>query len=551
MEAVSIKDLTFTYPEADRPALEGISLSLDEGKILCVLGPTGCGKTTLLKNLKPIVRPHGEIRGSVELFGCEVGELSQREQAADIGYVIQNPDNQIVTDKVWHELAFGLENLGTEPRVIRRKVAEIAGFFGIESWYENMTSELSGGQKQLLNLAAAMVSSPKLLLLDEPTAQLDPVAAADFLAAVRRVNLELGTTIILTEHRTDEVVSLADKICVMKDDRVAAYGSAGDIAGMAVQGEMLSDKVSLLDIMPQPLQAYAAYENGAAEEELPLDVPSGRRWLSGIIGAGELAEQEPKILPEDAEAKENAAANKLAVEIKKAWYRYDKNRSDVLKGVNLKVGRGEVFAILGGNGAGKSTLLNLLCGNAKAYRGKVNINGNIAMLPQDPQTLFLHDTVKEELGAPTEGNDDNTTRDIFEIGDLAERHPYDLSGGEQQRLALEIVFSADADIYLLDEPTKGLDPYYRKKLAEQIRKLKGEGKTLIIVSHDMTFCARVADRCAMLFRGEIVSDDAARKFFAENMYYTTPVGRMSRGLIEGALLPEDITLAFSCTKTGE
>lgn len=274
MEAVRIKDLTFTYPASDRPALEGISLSLEEGKILCVLGPTGCGKTTLLKNLNPIVSPHGEIRGSVEFFSCEVGELSQREQAADIGYVTQNPDNQIVTDKVWHELAFGLENLGTEPEIIRRKVAEIAGFFGIESWYESMTSELSGGQKQLLNLAAAMVSSPKLLLLDEPTAQLDPVAAADFLAAVRRVNLELGTTIILTEHRTDEVVSLADKICVMKDGRMEAFGSASDIARKAAQGEILSETVSLLDIMPQPLQVYATY---GGEGELPLDVPSGRR----------------------------------------------------------------------------------------------------------------------------------------------------------------------------------------------------------------------------------------------------------------------------------
>ena len=511
MEAVRIKDLTFTYPASDRPALEGISLSLEEGKILCILGPTGCGKTTLLKNLKPIVSPHGELRGSVEFFGCEVGELSQREQAAGIGYVTQNPDNQIVTDKVWHELAFGLENLGTEAGAIRRKVAEIAGFFGIESWYESMTSELSGGQKQLLNLAAAMVSSPKLLLLDEPTAQLDPVAAADFLAAVRRVNLELGTTIILTEHRTDEVVSLADKICVMKDGRMEAFGCASDIGRKAAQGEMLSDKVSLLDIMPQPLQAFAAYEGGAGEGELPLDVPSGRRWLSGIIGAGELTEQHH--LSETTEAKESA------VEVKKAWYRYDKNRSDVLKGVTLKVGRGEVFALLGGNGAGKTTLLNLLCENAKAYRGKVNIKGRIAMLPQDPQTLFLHETAGGEFG---------------------ERHPYDLSGGEQQRLALAMVFSAEADIYLLDEPTKGLDPYYKKKLTEQIRILKDEGKTVIIVSHDMTFCARVADRCAMLFRGEIVSEDTARKFFAENMYYTTPVGRMSRGLIDGVLLPEDI-----------
>ncbi len=519
MEAVRIKDLTFTYPGADLPALEGINLSLEEGRILCILGPTGCGKTTLLKNLKPIVRPHGEIRGSVEIFMGEVGDLSQREQAAGIGYVTQNPENQIVTDKVWHELAFGLENLGTEPETIRRKVAEIAGFFGIESWYKNMTSELSGGQKQLLNLAAAMVSSPRLLLLDEPTAQLDPVAAADFLAAVKRVNLELGTTIILTEHRTDEVVSLADKICVMKDGQVGAYGTARDIARKAVQGERLNDKVSLLDIMPQPLQAYAASEDGDCEWDLPLDVPSGRRWLSGIIEVGELAEQGSQHFPEDAKAKEDRTAKEHAVEVKKVWYRYDKNRSDVLKGVNLKVSKGEVFALLGGNGAGKTTLLNLLCGNAKAYRGEVSAKGSIAMLPQDPQTLFLDDTAGGEFG---------------------ERHPYDLSGGEQQRLALEIVFSADADIYLLDEPTKGLDPYYKKKLIEQIRKLKDEGKTIIIVSHDMTFCARVADKCAMLFRGEIVSEEAARKFFAENMYYTTPVGRMSRGLIEGALLPEDI-----------
>lgn len=514
MEILKIGNLTFTYPGAREPALKGIDLSLEEGEVLCLLGPTGCGKTTLLRMLKPIIAPHGESGGMVRLFGREVEELSQREQAARVGFVMQDPDNQIVTDKVWHELAFGPENLGMKPETIRLRVAEMAAFFGMEGWFEKGTDELSGGQKQILNLAAVMVCQPELLILDEPTARLDPVARAEFLEGVKRVNKEFGTTVIITEHRPDDLLEMADKVCVLSEGAIKWQGSPREMA----EEESLKD--------------WAV---------VPFSIPEGRRWLREAVGRaedgrsgktatkceqfdGDIKDADKK----DADKDETFFAYRkgngnVAIEIKNTYFAYGRRQEDVIRDASLAIGRGEIFALLGGNGAGKSTLLSVMAGVLKPYRGKVDLKGTAVMLPQNPELLFNRETVAECL----EGSGD-------------QRHPYDLSGGEKQSLALSMVFERGADILLLDEPTKGLDPLKKKELIAKLRQLKDEGKTIVVVSHDMEFCARVVDRCAMMSRGEIVSLGAAGDFFEGNQYYTTRVGRMARNIAPGLLLPEDL-----------
>ena len=256
MECFTLKHLSFAYPQQDKKAVEDLSLTIHAGEFVTLCGPSGCGKTTLLRQLKPALAPHGVLEGEILFENTPVRELTLREQSARIGFVLQNPDNQIVTDKVWHELAFGLESLGFDTPTIRRRVAEMASFFGIETWFYKDVSQLSGGQKQLLNLAAIMAMQPSVLILDEPTSQLDPIAASDFLATVGRINRELGTTVICTEHRLEEVFPYSHRVLVMDEGRLIADGTPAQVGQALKQAGH-----RMFASMPTPMQVYAAVDN--------------------------------------------------------------------------------------------------------------------------------------------------------------------------------------------------------------------------------------------------------------------------------------------------
>lgn len=533
METFRIKNLTFTYPEKTAPALCDISLDIHMGEMVVLCGRSGCGKTTLLRNMKPLIAPHGTLQGSIEFYGKAVCELSQSEQASRIGYVLQNPDGQIVTDKVWHELAFGLENLGLDTKTIRLRVAEMASFFGIQGWFHKNVNELSGGQKQLLNLAAVMAMQPEVLILDEPTSQLDPIAAGDFLATVSKINRELGTTVIITEHRLEEVLPMADRAVVMDEGRIIADDTPANVG--AILAEM---NHPMFLAMPSPLQAYAiAYNDGLGRElECPVDVRSGRKWITELMDGKKLSVKELKAsdeaLPVDPQTGKTAEPS---INIKDLWFRYSKNDEDVIKGLSLQVYPGELLCIVGGNGTGKTTALSVIAGIRRPYRGKVKISGTTAMLPQNPQVLFTEDTVREELGAGFDSKND-----FLDVGKLLDSHPYDLSGGEQQRVALAKILSREPDILLLDEPTKGLDNVLKNELARILKEIISRGKTVLMVSHDVEFCGRYADRCAMFFDGGIITTNAPRKFFSGNSFYTTAVNRMSRHIFKNAVNVDDI-----------
>lgn len=543
MQTFTITDLSFTYPTESVPALQNVSLSIEAGSFTVLCGRSGCGKSTLLRQLKPILQPHGTQTGTILFEGKSLSSLSQREQSARIGFVLQNLDAQLVTDKVWHELAFGLESLGLSTPVIRRRVAEIASFFGIQNWFYKPVCELSGGQKQLVNLASVMALEPSVLLLDEPTSQLDPIAATDFLSTLGRINRELGTTIILSEHRLEDALALSTNVVFLERGRILDTGTASEVGSRlkAAGSDMFS-------AMPVPMRIYAGVPN---DLPCPVTVAQGRQWLEAFSETHPLCPVPPAA---PSEKREGPAA----VELDEAFFRYDKQSPDVVKALTLRAYPGELLAILGGNGTGKSTTMGLISGIHRAYRGKISVlgtapqevSGKIALLPQDPQTLFVKNTVIEDLLSVL----DDAPRDrrkalalekarLCELTELLERHPYDLSGGEQQRAALCKVLLREPEMLLLDEPTKGLDAEFKRVFARIIRRLCARGVCVIMVSHDAEFCASYASRCAMFFDGAIVAEGTPREFFSSGSFYTTSASRMARGLLPGAITPEDVIAA--------
>lgn len=525
MGGIKAENLTFYYPGSGEPSLCGVSFGLKKGEFVTVCGKSGCGKTTLLRLLKPVISPHGNLCGNITFGEKPISELSEREQAKKIGFVMQDPDSQIVTDKVWHELAFGAESIGVEPCEMQKRIAETALYFGIHTWFEKKTSELSGGQKQLLNLASVMVMKPQILILDEPTSRLDPLSASRFLNTVYQINRQLGTTVIISEHRLEEVLPMSDRILVMDGGKIIC-----DAPPKSAASKVHRENPEVFRSFPAPSRVAAEFT-----ENIPLTLRGGRDWLAEYV----LGKEIHKVTKAEKKFGNNALS------VKNVWFRYDKNSEDILKGLTFDIKKGEVFSIVGANGSGKSTALSVIAGINRAYRGKCICDCRISMLPQNPQTLFAKNTVMEELyDLSADAANVENIMDFCGLDKLRQRHPYDLSGGEQQRLGLSKILLTKPDIILLDEPTKGLDFSFKSELGGLLRRLCENGKSVILVSHDIEFCARFSDRCAILFGGRLVSVGTPEKVFSGSNFYTTAAAKMSDGIIPGAVLPEDILEAL-------
>ncbi len=546
MESFQVEQLSFTYPNRTDKALDDINFTIQQGEFVLVCGKSGCGKTTLLRLLKSSLSPFGEISGTVYFHKKPLAEYDTREQAARIGFVMQNPDNQIVTDKVWHELAFGLESLGCKQSEIRARVSEMASFFGIETWFYQKVTELSGGQKQLLNLASVMAMQPSVLILDEPTSQLDPIAAGEFLNTISKINRELGTTIILSEHRLEDSFPMADRVIVMDEGKIIA-----DASPQAVSEILKEKNHPMYQALPTPMRIHGEVQNALP---CPLTVREGRGWLEAFAKEHSL---NPDVIPKDT-WKDN---HNIILEIKDAWFRYDKELPDVIKGLRFSVNQGELFCLVGGNGTGKTTALSLISGLLTPYRGDITIKGQslskiknlycglLGVLPQNPQSVFVKKTVYQDLMEILSEN--QLTKDekekkvqnisvLCRIETLLDAHPYDLSGGEQQRAALAKILLMEPEILLLDEPTKGMDAHFKEEFADILMDLKAKGVTILMVSHDIEFCAEYADRCALFFDGNITSVDTPRAFFKGKNFYTTSANRMARTRLPDAVLAEDV-----------
>nr|WP_106784636.1 ABC transporter ATP-binding protein [Lysinibacillus timonensis] len=538
MAVLTIKDLSFQYPEEKNYALHSINLEIEEGEFVVLIGQSGCGKSTLLKHLKREIAPHGQLTGEIFYEDTPLHELEAQVISSEIGIVLQNPENQIVTDKVWHELAFGLENLGLDTLTIRRRVAEMANFFGIQQWFRKSTVDLSGGQKQLLNLASVMLMQPRILLLDEPTSQLNPIAASEFMTMLRKLNEELGLTIIMAEHRLEEVLPIASRVIVMEEGSIIYNGKPRNLLHGLPNGH------AMLKALPSAMRIYQSI-GGTVDS--PLTIKEGRQWLQKInIQNGKI---------DDVKHHGN---QDIVLEAKDVAFRYDKDGEDILRHFNLKIHDGEFLSVIGGNGAGKSTALKVFSGLLKPYRGHVFLYGRnvqkysntelyqkyMAVLPQDPTVLFVEKRVSQELQSVAKGTGSISKQEeiieLFGLGGLLERHPYDLSGGEQQKLAIAKLLLLNPRILLLDEPTKGLDAFAKQSLAETLKVLQKQRVTILMVTHDIEFSAEYSDRCALFFDGQIISSDPPRQFYCGNTFYTTAAHRMTRKIFENAITVEDV-----------
>ncbi len=532
MEQIICKNLSFSYPLSDSSALESINFSIKKGEFVVLCGKSGCGKTTLLRHLKKELTPAGKRSGEVLFNGTEISTLGDRDAASKIGFVMQNPESQIVTDKVWHELAFGLENLGEDTATIRLRTAEMATYFGMQDWFDKKISELSGGKKQMLNLASVMVMNPEIIIFDEPTSQLDPIAAGNFLSAVSKINRELGITVVMTEHRLEEVFGCADRVIVMDSGRITVDCTPDE----------LSKKMSGTDefvklAMPASVRIHSQLSKGKS----PVTVNGGAKWLSSLF-----EEKKPEVThiePKKFDIKSNA------IEIKNIFFRYEKNGTDIIKNLSLDVPEGGIFAVMGGNAAGKSTLLKILSGALKPVSGKIKIFGenikksgaSVVAMPQSVEVLFTRKTIREELEEMNSSDEKLAeTASLTQISDLLDRHPYDVSGGEMQRVALAKLLLKDPEILLLDEPTKGMDAEFKTVFTEILYKLKLKGKTVVMVSHDIEFCSVCADFCTMIFDGAAACVRDANSFFTGNKFYTTSANRMSRHIFENCVTDKDV-----------
>lgn len=581
MASLKIEKLNFAYPSQDKSmqvnALTDIDLSINHGEFVLICGPSGCGKSTLLRQIKPALRPFGTLSGSIILDGRSVNELTFREQTESIGFVMQDPEMQIVTDKVWHELAFGLESLGLNNTTMRMRVAETANFFGIHNYLDSKTSEISGGQKQLLCLAAVMAMQPKLILLDEPTSQLDPIAAGEFFSALKRVNDEIGTTIIITEHRYEGLFQMISRVVFMNEGKIICNSNPSEAISQ------LNAFPEFIETLPASMRLYACFDTNG--NDAPITVKEGRNYLEkkasdnlknydnknnrfqGKTGddssCNELRSGRKKLssrarLGETNERKIKRLGREPIITLKDCWFRYERNSPDVLRGLSFSIYKDELTCIIGGNGSGKTTAVMTAAGLYKPYRGKVKLydknmesysknelfGKKIALLVQNPACCFVKDTVHEELINVCKQFEIEKARmdeviSFMKLESFLYRNPYDISGGELQRAAIARLLLPSPEIIFLDEATKGMDPFFKKSFGEMLKSLTANGVSIVLVSHDIEFCAEFADRCVMFFDGRITAEGSSREVLIDNSFYTTAANRISRGIIESTLtVPE-------------
>ncbi|WP_302343058.1 ABC transporter ATP-binding protein [Ruminococcus bicirculans (ex Wegman et al. 2014)] len=543
MEILSCENVAFKYNESTDYAISDCTFSVKKGEKIMLCGASGSGKSTLLRLLKRELSPRGELSGNITLMGKDRSELSDRESAEKIGFVMQSPDSQTVCDKVSAELAFGLESFGVKSGEIQSRVGEMAAFFGIEPLYDRDISTLSGGQKQLVALCSVMATDPDILLLDEPTAQLDPVAARELLGILDCLNKEMGVTIIIAEHDPEELFDSCDKILYLAKGKTEFFGTPALTAKYFVEN-------ALEGFLPETAKAFARLC-----DDLPLNVRQGRAKLEKL-GVTDI----PKQAVTDTER-----AEPYALQCKNLWQRYEKNSPDILKGCDLGIRKGECYGLLGSNGGGKSTLLRVICGLCKPYMGTVSLFGKkqkaykngslfremLAFLPQEPVTMFVKESVREDL---LQSGDKVTVENVSQrmgIEHLLDRHPWDLSGGEIQKCAFAKILLADPKIIVLDECTKGMDSFAKKALGDILLDLKDEGRTILLVTHDLEFAAQYCDRCGLLFDGKIVAEDNAVEFFSHNRFYTTAAAKLTRGFFSGAVTSTAVRERLAMVKRGQ
>ncbi|GEK34410.1 ABC transporter ATP-binding protein [Kurthia sibirica] len=526
MVLLQIKNVSFTLPTEER-ILKRIDLTIEEGEFHVVFGPSGSGKTTLLKMFSQQLRPFGNFEGEIEINGVNMMDLNEEQLVRTIRFVHQNPNDQIIFEDVLQELAFGLENLGIPSDEIQNRMAEMVHFLKIESWLHEKTAYLSGGQKQILNLASALIMRPDILLLDEPTAQLDPLAATDFIHLLKRVNDELGTTIILIEHRVQALFPLATSMTFLE---------GGEVRFSCPTNKILEYLSGHENMVRQVLPPGLLLSHDLGLEDAPFTVKESIQLLKKYH-----ISQLPfiKDLP--------STYTTEVLKLKNISFRYDRKGRDVLKNIHFSIAENEIMTIFGNNGSGKTTLLKIITGQKNPYAGELFIDGvkqkklkslyasrkSIGYLPQNPLALFIEKTVLKDfekycrrLEIDPVKIDEVVAK--LNIENYLHKHPEDLSGGEIQRVALAKLLLNNPKILLLDEPTKGLDLFSKNQMADLLLQLKQQSCAILIVTHDLEFAVKVATSVALFFDGKVLEKQSPRIFFSNNHYYTPAISRIVR-----------------------
>lgn len=549
MNILEIKNLNFNYVDFP-PLWENVNMQLEAGDFALLLGPSGSGKSCLMKHLIYKLAPYGNASGEILYKGQSLDSLSPYEHVKNIAYVSQNPDEQIVSESVWQELAFSLEQLGMPADKMRLRIAEVANFFGIQEWFWQKTNELSGGQKQILNLASAMVLKPEILVLDEADSNLDPVTRVSFLNILQRINVEMGTTILLSSHNWENTLDLANKVYYLNNQALRNFDSNRDFINF-IYSE-IPEEISAL-----PTASQVSYQL----QEISTNNVKTRQDLSKALVGNNLPSLRNLSAEFNAEnnehSKRNNSAGQNLLEIKDLQFKYKKVGENILDHLNLSVPTKSICFILGGNGSGKSTLLKCIVEQLQ-YSGSIKINSEentglktllpnrsskrprISYLPQNTRLLFSADTIHEEIRLAFEAvskEDIPHLADIFAIelenfspetllisfglGERMNFNPGDLSGGELQRAALALILLNKPQLLLLDEPSNNLAYNDIEHLSKILERLRNKGLTILAVSHDLEFASKIADSCALIFQGEIVSHAEPHRFFADNFFYTT------------------------------
>lgn len=602
MALIEFKDFSFSYlnsdgSESQTKSLDSINLEIDYGDFVLLCGPSGCGKTTLLTNLKKELMPAGRRSGEIKFNGTRIQDLDDLSSACDIGYLFQNPDSQIVTDTVIQEIAFPLENIGLPTEEIRNRISEIIAFFGINDILHKNVNELSGGQKQLVNLCSLLVLRPEVLLLDEPMSQLDPIASYEFLSIVRRLNEEFSITVVMSEHKADSIFPFIDKAVFLKKGKIEFVDNAHNICSEVIDDEIFEN---YLPVVTKIYNSLSVKYPSLIKLNTPLSIREGRRCLNtihddlikisdGVINSDNSSSTNTHHTSKKYHSEEKSgildkisfSRNKDAlIRMKGIYFAYEKENL-ILKNVDFDLNDGDFVSLIGGNGVGKSTFLQLLVGILKPIKGKVKYRKGVrlAYVHQNPMIHFSKDNVREEFlesiieSNLLDGSDVDFSKEIYEnllklskeefiesdvlnslkfdsigfkfkdlieffgISELIDKHPYDCSGGEQQKIVIVKALLQNTDVLVLDEPTKGLDPISSKALAEILNSLRDNGLTILMTSHDLDFVANNCKRCLMLFDKDIQIDDDPKIIFAENNFYTTFVNRMVKDYV-----PEIVTL---------
>lgn len=541
MELIKFKEYNFSYPS--KKILNNINLTINQGDFVLICGPSGCGKTTLLMNLKNEIRPKGDESGEILYNNENIRKLDKLSSASEIGFLFQNPENQFVCDTVIQELSFGLENLGIPTDEIRARIAEMTTFFGLNHLLHENIENLSGGQKQLINLCSLLILKPKLLILDEPTSQLDPIASHDFLTILRRLNEEFAITIIMTEHRIDNVFPLTNKVVFIENGSIKEVSKPNEIPQNNWNHPIFSNylpSTSLVHLLFK--QYYPFFET----DDIPLSIKDGLNDMYNLNQ--QLTRNGTDLLKEyehlNKGSMETENINKTILKCKNLWFSYD-GENIITKNVSFEVKKGEFISIIGGNGSGKSTLMQLLTKIQKPLKGKVKYDKDISIsyVHQNPMVHLEQETVALELNIENiENINENTLKLIkfFKIEDLLTNHPYDCSGGEQQKIVIVKALLNNPDILFLDEPTKGLDPMFKEELAGKFKELQKNGLTIIMITHDIDFASDYSERTLFLFDGNIQIDTDPKELFYENKFYTTFTNRMVKNYIPKCITIKDL-----------